>query len=86
MPDVRVYLNKDGLQELMHSDEMRACLQEYGEQVRSRCTAGSVGPEEYGVEVFDPGSRLVAKVYPDTAHAYYSNRKHKTVQKALWGG
>ena len=86
MPDIEVVMNRRGMQELMHSDEMRACLQEYGEQVRSRCTAGSVGPEEYGVEVFDPGSRLVAKVYPDTAHAYNSNRVHKTLQKALWGG
>ena len=85
MPDIEVVMNRRGMQELMHSDEMRACLQEYGEQVRSRCTAGSVGQEEYGVEVFDPGSRLVAKVYPDTAHAYYSNRKHKTLQKALFG-
>ena len=86
MTDIKVVMNRKGMQELMHSDEMRACLQEYAEQVQSRCTAGNVGPEEYGVKVFDPGSRLVAKVYPDTRHAYRSNRVHKTLQKALWGG
>ena len=43
MPDIEVVMNRRGMQELMHSDEMRACLQEFGEQVRSRCTAGS-GP------------------------------------------
>lgn len=82
---IRVELNHAGMNELLHSDGLRACLQEYGEQVQSRCTAGSVGPEEYGVKVFDPGSRLVGKVYPKTRHAKNSNRVHETLSKALWG-
>ena len=85
MSNIRVELNHDGMNELLHSDGLRACLQEYAEQVRGRCTAGEVDPDEYGCSVQNAGSRLVGKVYPKTRHAKNSNRVHETLSKALWG-
>lgn len=85
MPEIRVELDSGGMDELLHSDGLRAVLEEYGEQVRARCTAGNVSPDEYGCSVKNAGSRLVAKVYPKTRHARNSNRVHETLSKALWG-
>lgn len=85
MSDIVFELNSAGVEELLKSGEMREILQGYADQVQSRCTAGHVGTEEYGVSVKNAGSRLVAKVYPKTPHARNSNRVHKTLQKALWG-
>ena len=85
MSNIRVELNHAGMNQLLHSEEMRACLQEYAEQVQSRCTVGNVSPDEYRCSVKNAGSRLVARVFPDTKHAFRSNRKHETLTKALWG-
>lgn len=85
MNSIRFELNSAGVVELMQSAEMQAILQEHADGVQSRCTAGNVPPEEYGVSVRVSGDRAKAKVYAKTPHARNSNRVHRTLQKALWG-
>lgn len=86
MSKVKFKLNKAGVAELLKSKEMQDILQREGEAVRGRCTAGTVGPEEYGAEIRILDTRAVAVVHASTVHAYRSNLKHNTLVKALGGG
>lgn len=85
MSNIIVELDHDGMEQLLKSPGMQAVLQEYAEQVRSRCTAGNVDPSEYATTVKVSGTRAVARVYPATRHARNSNRAHNTLLKALGG-
>lgn len=86
MSKVKFELNRAGVAQLLKGAEMQGILSEYAEEVRGRCTAGSVGTEEYASAVQVRGSRAVGTVRADSAHAYYSNLKHNTLLKALGGG
>lgn len=86
MSNVKFELNRAGVAELLKGQPMQDILADYAEQVRSRCTAGSVGPDEYEVSTRVRGSRAVATVRAATPHARNSQLKYNTLLKALGGG
>lgn len=86
MSNVRFELDRAGVAELLKGEAMQGILTDYAEQVRGRCTAGNVGPEEYEVRTTVRGSRAVATVQAKTRHARNSNLKHNTILKAVGGG
>ena len=86
MSDFRFELNYAGVGELLKGEAMQGILKDYAQQVQGRCSAGSVSPEEFGVETKVRGSRAVATVKAATPHAYRSNLKHNTILKAVGGG
>lgn len=86
MSNVRFELNYAGVGELLKGEAMQGILTGYAEQIRSRCTDGTVGPEEYEARTQVKGSRAVATVRAATAHARNSNLKHNTILKAVGSG
>lgn len=78
MADFKFELNRAGVAELMRSSEMRGILAGYGDRVLSQC--GDIG---YEAETRVGKTRASTVVRAETPHAYYSNRKHHTLQKAL---
>lgn len=86
MSNIRFEMNTAGVGELLRSDAMQGILADYAEQVRSRCTAGNVGTEEYEAATQVRGTRAVATVRAATPHARNSNLKYNTLLKALGGG
>lgn len=86
MSNVRFELNYAGVGELLKGEAMQGILSDYAEQVRSRCTLGSAGPEEYETDTRVRGSRAVATVRAATPRARNSNLKNNTLLKAVNGG
>ncbi len=80
MGKVKFVLDRGGgIVELLKSPEMKAVIDEKAAAVLDGCGEG------YEMEGGISGDRYKASVSATTAHAYYSNRKHKTLQKALGG-
>lgn len=77
MSNIKFKLNLAGLNELMKSDEMKACLQQAGEAVANN--AGS----EYGVRVHDASFEAIANIYPDSKKAAKDNYERNALLKAL---
>lgn len=77
MSDFRFELNSAGVRELLKSAEMQGKVNEVGQQILDACGDG------YEVKHNVGRTRATCTVHPATAKAYYSNRKHKTLQKAL---
>ena len=77
MSNFKFVVNDEGLKELMKSEAAQNIVNGYGAQVLAYCGDGY--EMQNGIGVARAGSRVV----PATPHAYYSNRKHKTLQKAL---
>lgn len=80
MGKVRFELDRGGgIVQLLQSPEMKAVIDEKAAAVYGQCGEG------YEMDGAVKGDRYKATVRAATAHAYYSNRKHKTLQKALGG-
>ena len=77
MSDFLLELNQAGVRELLKSAGMQNAVNEVGEQILNACGDG------YEVKHSVGRTRATCTVHPATAKAYYSNRKHKTLQKAL---
>lgn len=77
MSKVEFKLNLPGLNELMKSPEMKACLEEAGTAV-----ADAAG-EDYGVRVHDADFVSIANVYPTSQEAAQENYENNTLLKAL---
>jgi uncharacterized protein YigE (DUF2233 family) len=77
--DFEFHLNSAGVREIMQSGEMLQIVSDLGQQVLSQCGEG------YKIKNGVGETRAGSTVSVDSAHAYYSNRKHKTLQKALGG-
>ncbi len=77
MSDFLFELNQAGVRELLKSAEIQGKVNEVGEQILDVCGDG------YEVKHNIGRTRATCTVHPATAKAYYSNRKHKTLQKAL---
>ena len=77
MSSFQFELNKDGVKELLQSAEMQSIVGEYGQQILN------IAGDGYEVVNAVGKTRATSKIHPVTAKAYYSNRKHKTLQKAL---
>lgn len=80
MGKVRFELDRGGgIVELLKSSEMQAVINDKANAVLGGCGDG------FEMDGGISGDRYKATVKAVTAHAYYSNRKHKTLQKALGG-
>lgn len=70
-------LNKKGVGELLKSQDIAREIKTYADGVQN--AAG----EEYEVAEFVTRQRVGYRVNAGTPHAYYSNLKHNTLEKAL---
>lgn len=70
-------LNRSGVSELLKGTEMQSICSQAADRVLQQCDG------DYVAETTVKGTRVVSTVRVNSAHAYYSNRKHKTLQKAL---
>jgi len=77
MANVKFELNYSGVSELLKGAEMQNICSQLADKVLNQCDG------DYTAETVVKGTRVVSTVRTDSAHAYYSNRKHKTLQKAL---
>lgn len=79
MSKVKFKLNRQGVRELLKSQEMMNVCREYAEQVRSRAGDG------YEISTYVGTNRVNASVYADTYEARKDNFDHNTLLKALGG-
>lgn len=77
MSDFRFELDMAGVRELMQSAGMLEEVSKYGQKVLEMAGEG------YAIKNGIGETRAGSTVHVDSPHAYYSNRKHKTLQKAL---
>lgn len=78
MAKVKVWIDKDAFSEVvLKGAGMQAAVREAAD-----ATLAIVG-EEYEATVSAGGRRVVGRVHAATPHAYYSNRKHNTLLKAI---
>ena len=76
----RIEMNKAGLRELFTSSGVVSLVTQATGRVQSAAGEG------YEMEILDNGKRPRGIVRAATPHAYYSNRKHHTLQRAIGGG
>ena len=79
MSKVKIELNSAGINELLHSPEIRAALIEAGDKVATR--AGT----DYEAVSFEMPSRSVVRVSPATRKAAIDNSDNNTLLRALGG-
>lgn len=77
MSDFKFELDRDGVRELMQSAEMQQIVNEAGSRILAQCGEG------YEVVNGIGATRAGSTIYPATPKAANSNRKNKTLQKAL---
>ena len=80
MADFRVEIDKNGVRELLQSEEMAAVLRKYGDSVQHRAGRGFYKDER------STGQRRVYTVTAVTKAAQNKNLKDNTLLKALGGG
>lgn len=78
---VKFALDREGVRELMLSDEMKNILDELGNATLARTDQGY----EYKLDVGKGRTRLHANIKADSYKAYYHNLKSNTLLKALKG-
>ena len=83
LADIKIELNHSGIRSLLRSGEMEKECGRIAGEIAGRATAMSKPGAEYGSRAYVAGSRAVAVAFPESAHAYYSNRKHNTLLKAM---
>ncbi len=76
----RFELNRAGVRELLHSEEMGQLLTEIAETV-----AGRAGDGYEAAAPHDSGQRLIVNVYPATEKAWRDNLENNTLLTALGG-
>lgn len=80
MGQIKIELDSNGISEILRSEEAREKVAEKAQEVCSRAQSGGL---EYGTDTIIGPHRAVARVYPASIHAYYSNLKNNTLLKAL---
>lgn len=73
---VKFELNRSGVRELMQSAAMASIVNEAARKMQTVCGDG------YEVTTQSGKTRVNAEVHAATPHAYYSNLKHNTLEKA----
>lgn len=73
-------LDSEGVGELLKGKEVQDMINEIGQSV-----ANTAGGSDYSNDVKIGKYRAIARVKPTNARAYYSNKKHNTLLKALKG-
>lgn len=84
MAKVKVKLNGAGVRELLQSDAMRGIITQYTSDIQGR--AESASSLTFEADVRTGRNRIVGRVRPADAHAYYANLKRNILLKALKGG
>lgn len=77
MNKVVIRLNKSGVRELLKSDEAKALVTEYAEDIARRAGAG------YSVETSVGYTRARAEVSATTSEAIHDNYQNNTLLKAI---
>ncbi|MDI9468677.1 MAG: hypothetical protein QM296_00545 [Bacillota bacterium] len=72
-------LNREGVGQLLKSEEMQAVLQGHASAMRDRCGEG------YEDEVLIAPTRAIARVRAETAEARRDNAENNTALKAVRG-
>lgn len=78
MSKVKFELDREGVRQLLRSEEMKNICQEYANDVQSRCGEG------YEVTTFTGKNRVNASVHAATVEARRENSKNNTLLKALY--
>ena len=84
MPDFKFELDREGVRELLLSDEMSDVLKSYAEPVAA--AANSEVSDGFQITTKKGQKRAQARVTATTYHAAAHNSKHHTLLKALGGG
>lgn len=79
MGKLKVVLNRDGVRELLRSDEMMAICEEYASAAVGRLGEGYIMTSQTGK------NRVNASVYAETPNARKENAKNNTILKAVRG-
>ena len=77
MAQVRVQLNSAGVQALLKSPEVQKMCEGLAKQALQTLGDGYTSDTRMG------GRRVRVEIRADTPHAYYSNRKHNHILKAV---
>lgn len=80
MSKVKIELDPQAISDLLKSDGARQVVEDKANEVCNRAQSGGL---KYGTDTRVGPHRAVARVYPESIHAYYSNLKHNTLLKAL---
>lgn len=77
MAKMKFELNRSGVRELMQSDEMQKCVQEYANKILEKCDG------DYDTDHGVGGTRAWADVHTTTEKGYYKELQSNTLLKGL---
>lgn len=80
MSKMKIELDSQAISQLLKTEEVRQIIEDKANEVCNRAQSEGL---EYGTDTRIGPHRAVARVYPNSIHAYYSNLKHNTLLKAL---
>lgn len=80
MSKVRIELNREGVRELLRSQEMMAICQEVADGIKERCGDGYATSQHVGT------NRVNVSVYTESREAKKDNMDNNTMLCALGGG
>lgn len=79
MANVRIELNREGVRELLKSNEMMAICEEHAQKAVGKLGAG------YTVSTMTGKNRVNASIYAESHEAKRDNLENNTILKALRG-
>lgn len=77
MSEVRIVLERGGINALLHSAELERGLSELASGIAERCGDG------YASDTKQMPSRVIASAYTDSARARRDNQKNNTILRSL---
>lgn len=77
MSSIRIRLNRQGIVELMKSEDMKKICKAQADKVAAKCGAG------YETDTYVGENRVNCSVYPKTAEAKRDNAENNILWKAL---
>lgn len=77
MGKVTIVLNREGVRDLLLSDEMQDICEEHAQIIKNRCGEG------YEYDSYKGVKRVNAMVWTDTKEAMRDNAKNNTLTKAV---
>lgn len=77
MGKVTIKLNREGVRDLLLSDEMMDICAEHAQAIQARCGAG------YETDTYKGKNRVNAMVWAETPEARRDNNKNNTLVKAV---
>ena len=74
---VKFQLDREGVRQLLQSDEAREICESAAKQALQTLGDG------YGTDTRTGKNRVVVEISPQTSKAYYENKRHNTILKAV---